>query len=223
MELDNDVHPGTARFTHRPHSLDGHAELVVFEQPEVRPGRPLAFEVEADRVDLHAGVAVGLGFERHLGVVLGGDHRARRRAPVELNLARVGAQLLVGLTTEQLVDRHAECLALQIPQCVVDCRHGPEDDPAAAHAPERLPEELLPDRLDPERILADDELGEVLGHAELGLLGGPVSQPDLAEAEETLVGVDPDDSRVPGSPFDCPIRLHADDVHTRDLHALSFL
>ena len=76
----------------------------------------------------------------------------------------VDAHPLARRPAEQVVDRHAEPLALQIPQREVD-----PGDRAHDHLPgrpERAAGELAPPVLDPRRVLPDQQLAEVVEDAE---------------------------------------------------------
>ena len=101
----------------------------------------------------------------------------------------VDADAVARRPAEQRRDRHAERLALQIPQRDVDPGDGAHDHLAVR--PERAAHHLAPPVLDLARVLPDEQLGEVVEHAEhRAPLPG---QARLADAREALVGADEDD------------------------------
>ncbi|MEZ5906962.1 MAG: hypothetical protein R3C69_18345 [Geminicoccaceae bacterium] len=61
---------------------------------------------------------------------------------------------------EEVVDRHAERLALDVVKRDVDGRHGSGEHPAAFEI--LAPVELLPEGADAHRVAADHEPGEML-------------------------------------------------------------
>jgi hypothetical protein len=96
------------------------------------------------------------------------------------------------LAAEQLVDRHAERLALDVVQGDVDRRDRGREDAAALEVVR--PVHLLPQRADVHRVLADQELAEVPDRGRDGLLAA--REPRLAPADDPLVGLDLDDQLV---------------------------
>src|SRR5699024_2210207 len=90
--------------------------------------------------------------------------------------------------TEQLVHRRIERLALQVPQGVVDTGDGgAEHRPAAVEAGAG---HLLPEVLDPGRVLPEQQVGIAVDHALHGL--GVALQACLAPADGAVDGLDPD-------------------------------
>ena len=96
------------------------------------------------------------------------------------------------LAAEQLVDRHAERLALDVVQRDVDGRDGGRQHAAALEVVAAV--HLLPERADGHRVRADQELPEVLDGADDRLLAP--GEAGLAPAVDALVGLDLDDELV---------------------------
>ena len=112
---------------------------------------------------------------------------------------------------QELVDRHAERLAEDVPEGDVDRRDGGADDLAALEVGAAV--QRLPEVLDPARVLADQEAREVLEHPlHRQLAAGDAA---LADAADPLVGLDLDDELVADADLD---RIALD---RGDLHALS--
>ena len=128
-------------------------------------------------------------------------------APAELKLGGIGPQLVVGLAADELIHGDAQDLALDVPAGDVDGRHGGGNHHAAAHAPEGVAVQMLPDFLGVKGIHADDELGKILALAEGCLEAVAVGQASLAPAVDALVGID-----LHGDEF-AQIALHACDFH----------
>ena len=130
-------------------------------------------------------------------------HLAAAEMPVEPDVVAHRA-------APQLVAGDAVHLAEDVPERDVDAAHrGAADDPAAV--PEMLAEHHLPEVLDPGRILADDEVGQVLDR--------PDDRPrvplerGLAPAVETrLVREHPDEHPVAHARV-ADVRLDRGDLH----------
>ena len=113
---------------------------------------------------------------------------------------RVGADPVVLDGAEQLADRLAERLPLDVPERDVDAADRVDRDPAAADE-DHAAIHLVPEPLDVERVLADQQLAQALRdrvragrvHERRDGLGRRV---DLADAGDPLVGVDQDDEIV---------------------------
>ena len=90
---------------------------------------------------------------------------------------------------EQLIDRHAERLALDIPERDVDGRErgatAPSDGEEAAAG------QGLPEMLDAEGILPDQQWLEMLDRASDGQLAP--GQAGLADAGDAFIGIDDDE------------------------------
>jgi hypothetical protein len=101
----------------------------------------------------------------------------------------VDADSLTRRAAEELVDRDAEPLALEIPERDVDAGNGAHDH--LPGRPEGAAHELRPPVLDPRGILSHEELGAVVEDAEHA---APLSgQAGLADARQPLVGADEND------------------------------
>ena len=96
------------------------------------------------------------------------------------------------LAAEELVDRHAERLALDVVERDVDRRDRGLQHAAALEVLAAV--HLLPERADGERVVADQELAIVLDGADDGLLAA--GEAALAPAEDALVGLDLDEELV---------------------------
>ena len=197
MGLDNDVHVGAAGLAHGLGALVAGlqhllAELATHFPVAHRLTGPDALIGNAHGVDLDGIVAVLNGVLGGLCVVSGVGEEQMVGAPAELQLAGIGADAVVGLAAQQLVDRHVVGLADNVPQSGIDGAHTGVDDGAAAHAPEGGAEDALPDLLRLQGIHADDVLAVVPGDAHSRIVGGTVGQTDLTVAIDVLVvGVDP--------------------------------
>ncbi len=85
--------------------------------------------------------------------------RAVGRIPV--HRARVAGNRIPERAAEQLVDRRAERLALDVPERDVDCGQDRDADRArAVDAKDRPVVDLVPEVLDPVRVLADERVRE---------------------------------------------------------------
>ena len=110
--------------------------------------------------------------------------------------ANVGMQVAL-LAAQQFVDRHAECLALDVVQRDVDRRDGRLQHPAALEILAAI--HLLPDaRRSASGRCRSSELAIVLDGADHRLLAA--GQPAFAPAEDALVGLDLDERAGCGMP-----------------------
>lgn len=119
-----------------------------------------------------------------------------RVAPTELKLTGIGAQPLVCLAAEQLIDRRAQGFAANVPQSDIDRAHARVEDVSAAHAPKRCAEQVFPDRFDLHRIFADDARGQVAHDADARLCARAIGQADFADAADSFIGIDTDKDRI---------------------------
>ena len=120
---------------------------------------------------------------------------------------RVDADPVAGRSAEQLVDRHAERLALDVPQRLVDAAEGAGQNRAAAI--ERVPVNRLPVVRHAPRILAHQVRLNLLhrfGAGERAAFGD-----GLAEADDPGVGVDLQEQ---------PARLHQEGLQLGDLQVV---
>ena len=150
------------------------------------------------------------------------DHRARKLgealrlvALVEvLHLAAaevaVEPHVVADRPAPELVAGDAVHLAEDVPERDVDPAHrgAPHD---AVRVPEVLAEHHLPEVLDPGRILADDQLRNVLDGAD-DCAGVPLERRLTPAVQPGLVGDDPDEHPVP-HPGVADVRLDGGDLH----------
>ena len=122
-------------------------------------------------------------------LLLGGQAALDEREGISALVVRVADDLVPHRPAQELVDRHAEGLALDVPERDVDGA----DRRAVGRVggEEGAPEHVLPQALSRERVLADDDLGEVLQGGVDGR--APEGHADLAEAVYPLVGLHLDD------------------------------
>jgi hypothetical protein len=111
-------------------------------------------------------------------------------------------------SAEQLIQRHAGHLGLDVPERDVDCgdgahRHG-------ATAPVGTSIEELPDVFDPARIHADDRGCDVVREVRDDRQLAPVER-GVADAVDTLIGLDLQGHEIPAGTGD-------DDSGSRDFH-----
>ena len=126
-------------------------------------------------------------------------------------VVRIADDLVADLAAQQIVDRHAQRLALDIPQRHVDGGNGRGLN--ALSRKESAPVELLPDVLGVERALSDQQRFEVLQGADHGQF--PAGESRLTHAIDTLVRVDHEEEEVA---MTAPDRKGFD---IGDFHALS--
>src|SRR6185436_4349981 len=186
-----------------------------------RGERDVVLRILAERApaELHGGEAVVAELRDALRRLLDRVRHQHRR---------VRAHAAVLRTAEQVVDGLALRLALDVPQRYVDARQRMEGDPTAADV-DQPAVHLPPEALDVARILADQQVveraGDRVGARPLDEggngLGGRV---DLADADDALVGRDPDHEIVLAAVGDPVVhgRLAQDDgLDLGDLHACS--
>ena len=122
----------------------------------------------------------------------------------------VEAHVVADAPAPEPVARDAVHLAEEVPERDVDPAHR-----RAAHHPARVPEVLaehhLPEVLDPGRVLADDQLGEVLDRADDGARV-PLERRLAPAVEPRLVGDDADEDPV-AHPRVADVRLDGGDLH----------
>ena len=224
MDLNDDVHIGAAGLTAGCNALYRALQVVLtiaaanlgaLVAPDLFE-RGVGIGGSKDGVYLDGIVAVAEGVFGHFVVILRVEQQAEslalvifldQVAPAELQLRSVGAELRIGLAAQQLVDGNAEGFAFDIPAGGIDGSHSRGDDNTAAHAPERVAMQVLPDLLRIKRVHADDQLGKILALAECCLKAVAVSQTCFAPAVNAFVSVD----------------LHRDELaqitlNTRDFH-----
>ena len=109
-------------------------------------------------------------------------------------------------------------LAEDVPERDVDAAHrGPADDPA--RVPEVLAEHHLPEVLDPRRVLADDQLRDVLDGSD-DRARVPLERRLAPAVQPGLVGDDADEDPV-AHPGVADVRLDGGDLHSTDLRGRS--
>src|SRR5690606_20041324 len=154
--------------------------------------------VEQEDVGLERGEAPGDDLPA------GGDHvveRAQRRdlhrlgpgQAVGAAMRPVQADALAHRPAEQLVDRHAQRLRLDVQKSVLDCADRLLDHASARLAAERVKQGA--DRLVAPRVLADDRRREVLDRGRHALAAERFVV--LAPADQPLVGADLEEIEVP--------------------------
>ena len=135
--------------------------------------------------------------------------RIKQRRDVRTGRVPVGAQPVPGRPAEQLVDRHPGQLALDVPQ-----RHVHRGDRGHRHraaAPVRGPVQELPGVLDPVRVLADQQLRDVLLQVRRHREFAPV-QGGVTDAGHAVLGGDPQRHEVTGRA--CHEDFRGNDFHT---------
>ena len=134
-----------------------------------------------------------------------------------MQLRSISAELIIGLAAQQFVNRHIQSLTLDIPAGDIDRSHGRGDDDTAAHAPERMTVQVLPDLLGVERIHTDDQLAKILALAKCSFCRFAVSQTCFTPAINAGIGVDlHGDETANGTSAE--ITFDARDFHTWNLH-----
>ena len=98
----------------------------------------------------------------------------------------VEADTVTHLAAQQVPDRRVQGLALQVPERQLDAGDGARADHARHAVALRGGEQLLPDPLDQERVLTDDQRLQVLDRG----LHDPRPAPALADAVQPGVGMD---------------------------------
>ena len=159
-------------------------------------------DVIGDLGVIHAGAALGLA-----ETDVAGDHEAGGvkahlldlEAPIghglggELKTGLVGAHLVAALAAQQLINRHAQGLALDIPEGDVDGGQSAHEDGAAkVHAAV----EIIPVVLNAEGILADEIALHLFQHAHAAVQIAPGA--DFAGAVDAGIGVDLDKEILAG-------------------------
>ena len=122
----------------------------------------------------------------------------------------VEAHVVAHRPAPELVARHAVHLAEDVPERDVDAADGRAADDAVA-VPEVLAVHHLPQVLDPRRVLADDQLREVLDRADDGARV-PLERRLAPAVEAGLVGEDLDEDPV-AHPRVADVRFDRGDLH----------
>ena len=224
VDLNDDVHIGAAGLTAGCNALYralqvvlaiAAANLSALAAPDLFE-RGVGIGGSKDGVYLDGIVAVAEGVFGHFVVILRVEQQAEslalvifldQVAPAKLQLRSVCAELRIGLAAQQLVDGNAEGFALDIPAGGIDGSHSRGDDNTAAHAPESVAMQVLPDLLRIKRVHADDQLGKILALTKCCFKAVAVCQTGFAPAVNAFVSVN----------------LHSDELaqitlNTRDFH-----
>ena len=105
---------------------------------------------------------------------------------------RIADDLVAHQPAQQLVNRHAQRFALDVPQRDVDGRHGAGQN--ALRREKAAAEEQLPDVLDPKRVHALQQLGKLLDGPDHRQLAAGDAR--LAHAIDALVRIDDDKEEI---------------------------
>jgi hypothetical protein len=204
MTVDHDVDRVAGGVAHR-----GDARLRVPDR-----GEPLERHRRRHRHRLEGGEAL---FDRRRGELAEALRLVALVEVLHLAAAEVPVQtdVISDRAAPQLVTRNAVNLAEDVPERDVDPAHrGAANDVVAV--PEVLAEHHLPEVLDPRRVLADDQLGEVLDGADHGtrvpLEGGlaPAVEPGLVRQdahEDPVAHPRVADVRLDGGDPHAPLRM----------------
>ena len=191
MEVDTDAEVLTGGFPDRLDVLDDLVDLGVrVDELQLLGG-----------VHLHGGEAAVLRLEcggRGIAWAVSAD-------------PRVGADPIPDLPAEELMHRLAKRLALDVPQCLIDSGDRTHED--GTTAVEATAVHDRPQVLDVRRILADEQVGELING---GSNGGCLAFDDgFAPSHDPFIGFDLEEQ---------PPRRHCVRRHRRDLHwsGLSF-
>ena len=139
-------------------------------------------------------------------------------SPAELQLRSVCAELIVGLAAQQLVNGNTESLTLDIPAGDIDRSHGGGNNDAAAHTPEGVAMQVLPNLLCVERIHTEDQFAKILALAKCSFCRLAVSQARLAPAINAGIGVDLHGNKA-ADRASAQITFDTRDFHTWNLHS----
>ena len=193
---------------HRAVRLDGTAKRDRFRQSHAAVDFQHEVEVRADGLtaDAHllhfpldpAGVEFALSV-RGTGGSVAEDLRGRKAHLLQLLILfhqlltvfgdvhdrSVDTHLIAGLAAQQLVDRHTQSLALDVPQCDVDGRDRAHDDRAAEI---NRPQEILVEVLDAEGVFANEVIRKFFDGSCRRLQIAPVA--GLAQTHDSGIGVD---------------------------------
>ena len=194
MHVDQDQRVLRQLVAQRPADVVGEVELVA--RDEALRG--------AERVELERLEALG---QHRLGRLEEGFRRTLGAIPA----IGIAEHAVAHPSAEQLMDRHAETFAEDVPAGDLDRRDDRAMDMAAVERD--AVEHALGERVDAARILADRKVLEFV-HAGLGRLDEAV-QRALADAMDARVGMDPDEQPV------LPAGADREGLDLGDLHAIT--
>lgn len=201
MDLNYDIHVRSASFSGCCNTLHCALQITLAEAAAMvctlgnKGIHACILNRSEDWIDLDSIVTIRYGILYHIVVVFGVIEHGQtvlhldEGSPAKLQLRGISAQLLVGFTADEFVHGHIQEFTLNVPTGGVDGSHSGGDNNAAAHAPESVAMEMLPDLFSVEGIHADNQLGKILTLAESGLGAVTVGKSCLAETADTLVSV----------------------------------
>ena len=201
MDLNYDIHVRSASFSGCCNTLHCALQITLAEAAAMvctlgnKGIHACILNRSEDWIDLDSIVTIRYGILYHIVVVFGVIEHGQTvlhlegGSPAKLQLRGISAQLLVGFTADEFVHGHIQEFTLNVPTGGVDGSHSGGDNNAAAHAPESVAMEMLPDLFSVEGIHADNQLGKILTLAESGLGAVTVGKSCLAETADTLVSV----------------------------------
>ena len=177
----------------------------------IKLAAPGVVDIELDRA-----IAFGHRFQR----LIAEGSRAVFFAEVAIGIE---TDLIAELAAEQLVDRHAQRLAHDVMQSVIDAGEGEDQRRVARAAITPSPAQLLIDEVDVEWVFADDQVAQ----SQDGGFGGEAGESGtarvaLARAGDAFVGVDADEgpnaaAAIGFLPAD-DTSLHVGDFHFKSSH-----
>ncbi len=115
----------------------------------------------------------------------------------------VDADLVAELAAQQFVDRHAQRLALDVPQGLLDRADRGEDHASTALRPERMVVHLGPNLLDSEGISTHQHrFNQVLHHRGGAGAANSISNGRFADAGQALIGDEFEEDRMEAADLD---------------------
>ena len=218
VHLHDDVHIGTDGVAHGFQAGIAQAQDVVRQQALEVTLVPVALFVHGQHVHLDGVIAFADGDTRHVGILFRRHEHGLvgTAAPAELELAGVGPDAVTAFAAQQDIQGHVEGLALDVPHGDVEAAHGCGEDTAAALAPEGLAQHLFPDGFRIHGVHADQQGGQILGHADAAGGADAVGEAHFTEAADAFIRVDPDDGGAPFAGGGRKIVGDIDDIDTGD-------
>ena len=175
--LDDDIHSGAYRFPHGSQALHTHGQRfgIHFVQYPLLIKEAALF-VNGKEIDLYGVIALGHAAFGNVRIVLGRYHHLVLWAKAALDLAGIGAQALPLLAAKELIQRHVEEFALDIPQGDVQRGDARKNHRASVLCPKGGFVQLVPDDLVFQSVHADDQLCQVLHHAHRRVIAHAIGQ-----------------------------------------------